>query len=91
MGMLEDNKHDFRMVTLKAIAELAKYGVFPIRTACLYIQTFADDFRDLLCEYTFVMPMVGIMQLFYYKEQSMLLHAVGELAKYGIQFHNSSY
>ena len=58
-------------------------------TVCLlselhdYTQTFADDFREILCEYTFVTPMVGIMQLFYYPEQCMLLNAVGELSKYG--------
>lgn len=54
-----------------------------------YIQMFADDFRDLLCEYTFVTSMVGIIQFFHYREeQRVLLDAVEELAKYGIQFHN---
>ena len=49
-----------------------------------YIQTFADDFRDLLCEYIFVTSMVGIIQLFHYREeQCILLDTIGELAKYG--------
>jgi hypothetical protein len=48
-----------------------------------YIKTFADDFRELLCEYIFMTSMVGIMQVFYINEQCALLDAVGELAKYG--------
>ena len=48
-----------------------------------YIQMFADDFRELLCEYFFTTPMVGIMQIFYCEEQCVLLDAAGELAKYG--------
>jgi hypothetical protein len=48
-----------------------------------YIQMFADDFRELLCEYTFMASMVGIIQVFSCEEQCALLDAVGELAKYG--------
>jgi hypothetical protein len=48
-----------------------------------YIQMFADDFRELLCEHIFVTSMVGIIQVFHFEEQCALLDAVGELAKYG--------
>ena len=33
MNMLEDNDHYCRALSLKVIAELAKYGVFHVRTA----------------------------------------------------------
>ena len=33
MDMLEDNDHYFRVLSLKAIAELVKYGGFPVSTA----------------------------------------------------------
>ena len=82
--MLEDNDHCFRMLSLKAIAELVKYGGFPVTLLepHNYIQAFADDFRELLCDCPFVTSMVGIIvhrQDPYCKE---LLDAVGELAKY---------
>jgi hypothetical protein len=33
MGMLEDSDHRYRMLSLEAIAELVKYGGFPVRTS----------------------------------------------------------
>lgn len=82
--MLEDNNYYLRVPALKAIAKLVKYRMFPDRTAWLYSNGFADDFREPLCEYMFMTSMVGmIMQLFYCEEQCILLDVVGELAKYG--------
>ena len=45
---------------------------------------FTDDFRDILLEYVFVTPMVGILRLFDGVEQCPLLNAVNKLAKYGM-------
>ena len=88
MDMLEGNKYyDSRAseLSLKVITELMKYGGFLVTLLepHNYIQTFAGDFRERLCKYTFVTSMVGIIvhrQDPYCKEQ---FDAVGELAKYG--------
>jgi hypothetical protein len=48
-----------------------------------HIQTFTDDFRDGLLEYTFATPMVGVLRQFDWVEQGPLLDAVAELATYG--------
>jgi hypothetical protein len=37
MRMLEDEDHYFRVFSLKAIAELVKYSMFPVRTPCIYL------------------------------------------------------
>ena len=43
-----------------------------------------DDFRHVLLEYTFAIPMVGILQDFDLEEQIPLFAAITELAKHGM-------
>jgi hypothetical protein len=80
-NMLRGNHDHFHIISLKAIAELAKYGTFTVWNYPLSIQTVADDVRDHLLEFNVVKPMLEL--LLHSKERCATLNAAVELAKHG--------